>query len=97
MKAAFPTVLLPPVPRPTNVLALLFGGALVLSLALNSWLLASWPNDQPTDDSTELAATTADLHLTQRLLAHCQHQQQRQDSLLLALRTQTSGPVVADR
>ncbi|GAB3290456.1 hypothetical protein GCM10027511_02870 [Hymenobacter humi] len=88
-------MLLPPVPRPTNVLALLFGGALVLSLGLNSWLLASWPDDRPTDESTELAATTADLHLTQRLLAHCQHHQQRQDSLLLALRTQASGPVVA--
>ncbi|MBF9140907.1 hypothetical protein [Hymenobacter properus] len=66
--------------QPTNLLALLLGGALLLSLGLNGVLLTARPEPWPDDDDA-LAATTADLHLTQRLLAQCQQQQLRQDSL----------------
>jgi len=68
--------------QPTNLLALLLGGALVLSLGLNGVLLTARPETWPDDgDDNALAATTADLHLTQRLLAQCQQHQLRQDSL----------------
>lgn len=92
--------MLPPsASRPTNVLALLFGGALVLSLGLNSWLLAAWSNNRPDEyDRTELGATTAELHQTQRLLVRCQQQQQYQDSVLLVLRAPSiAGPVAAEQ
>ena len=90
--------MLPPSLRPTNMLALLFGGALLLSLGLNGVLLAAHPDAWPDDDtSDELAATTADLHLTQRLLAQCQHQQQRQDSLLAARRPAGGTAILVGR
>ncbi|MDO7851439.1 hypothetical protein [Hymenobacter convexus] len=78
-------------PQPTNLLALLLGGALVLSLGLNGVLLTARPEPWPDDDDA-LAATTADLHLTQRLLAQCQQHQLRQDSL----RTHTASAALAD-
>ncbi|UOQ55036.1 hypothetical protein [Hymenobacter cellulosivorans] len=84
-----------PSPRPTNLLALLLGGALVLSLGLNGLLLTARPEPWPAEDD-ELTATTADLHLTQRLLAQCQQQQQRQDSLLVQLQTGPAGPALAE-
>jgi hypothetical protein len=73
-------------PRSLNFLALLLGGALALSLGLNGLLLAARIEDGPDDVSAELAATTADLLQTQRLLASCQ-QQRQQDSLLIHSRT----------
>ncbi|HEX8658729.1 MAG TPA: hypothetical protein VF690_14385 [Hymenobacter sp.] len=69
-------------PRSLNFLALLLGGALALSLGLNGLLLAARIEDGPDDVSAELAATTADLLQTQRLLASCQ-QHRQQDSLLV--------------
>ena len=95
-------VLLHAPPRPTNVLALLLGGALVLSLGLNGWLLAAGPVAEAPDENTaELAAATADLHLTRRLLSQCQTaQQQRLDSLLVRLRPPAAPParpLLADR
>ena len=80
--------------RPTNLLALLLSGALVLSLGLNGVLLTTRPETWPDDDDT-LAATTADLHLTQRLLAQCQQHQLRQDSLRVQLQG-PAGPALAD-
>jgi hypothetical protein len=77
--------------HPHNFLALLLGGALALSLGLNGLLLAARIEAWPDDVSAELAATTADLHQTQRLLASCE-QQQRQDSLLVLSRNLASGP-----
>lgn len=78
-----------------NVLALLLGSVLALSLGLNGWLLASWPEAEP-DESPELATTIADLHLTQRLLARCQQQQQRQDSVLAQHSLQRTQTALAD-
>ncbi|MDO7849804.1 hypothetical protein Q5H92_25810 [Hymenobacter sp. M29] len=80
--------------QPTNLLALLLGGALVLSLGLNGVLLTARPEVWPDDDDA-LAATTADLHLTQRLLAQCQQQQVRQDSLV-RLQGPVGSPALAD-
>ncbi|GAB3308216.1 hypothetical protein [Hymenobacter tenuis] len=80
-------------PPPTNLLALLLGGALLLSLGLNGVLLSSRPEAWPADDD-ELAATTADLHLTQRLLAQCQQQRLQQDSLLVR---RGGGPALAEQ
>lgn len=81
--------------RPTNLLALLLSGALVLSLGLNGVLLTARPEPWPDDDNDVLAATTADLHLTQRLLAQCQQHQLRQDSLRVHLQG-PAGPALAD-
>ncbi|WP_345238620.1 hypothetical protein [Hymenobacter saemangeumensis] len=67
------------------MLTLLAGGALVLSLGLNVLLLQNHADYLPDDTSEELAVTTAELHLAQRLLLQCQGQQQRQDSLLAQL------------
>jgi hypothetical protein len=80
--------------RSLNFLALLLGGALALSLGLNGLLLAARLEAWPDDVSAELAATTADLHQTQRLLASCQQHQQRQDSLLIMSRNLASGPAL---
>lgn len=60
--------------RSLRFLAFLLGGALALSLGLNGLLLAARFEDWPDDVSAELAATTADLHRTQRQLATCQGQ-----------------------
>lgn len=86
--------MLPSFLRPTNVLALLLSGVLLLSLVLNGVLLAARPETWPVDDDAgdELAATTADLHLTQRLLAQCQ--QQRQDSLLATRQRPAGGAAI---
>ncbi|MCB2376241.1 hypothetical protein LGH70_01520 [Hymenobacter sp. BT635] len=83
-------------PQPTNLLALLLGGALVLSLGLNGVLLSARPETWPAEDD-ELTATTADLHLTQRLLAQCQQQQMRQDSVLVQLRAEQASPALAEQ
>ncbi|MCR5886303.1 hypothetical protein LRS06_00660 [Hymenobacter sp. J193] len=80
--------------RSLNFLALLLGGVLALSLGLNGLLLAARIEDWPDDVSAELAATTADLHQTQRLLASCQQHQQRQDSLLILSRNLVAGKVL---
>ena len=80
--------------RPFDFLALLLGGALALSLGLNGLLLAARLEDGPDDVSAELAATTADLHQTQRLLTSCQQHQQHQqhrDSLLVLSRNLVPG------
>ncbi|WP_035563383.1 hypothetical protein [Hymenobacter sp. IS2118] len=68
--------------RSFNLPALLLGGALLLSFGLNVLLLRTQAEAMPDDDHNELAFTTAELHLAQRLLLQCQDQQQRQDSLL---------------
>jgi len=77
--------------RSLNFLALLLGGALALSLGLNGVLLAARLEDWPDDVSAELAATTADLHQTQRQLASCQ---QHQDSLHLLTRHLSASPAL---
>lgn len=69
--------------RPNHLLTLLLGGALVLSFGLNVLLLRAQAQAWPEDNDPELAATAAELHLTQRLLTQCQGQRQRQDSLLV--------------
>ncbi|WP_140468892.1 hypothetical protein [Hymenobacter nivis] len=66
--------------RSLNFLALLLAGALVLSLVLNGFLLYS--RAPATADYEDLQETEADLRLTQRMLARCQSEHQRQDSLL---------------
>jgi len=81
--------------RSLNFLALLLGGALALSLGLNGLLLAARLEAWPDDVSAELAATTADLHQTQRQLASCQQHQQRQDSLLLHARHLAVGTALS--
>ncbi|MBJ6109876.1 hypothetical protein JAO73_12710 [Hymenobacter sp. BT523] len=78
--------------RSLNFLTLLLGGVLALSLGLNALLMAGWIEAWPDDVSAELAATTADLHQTQRLLASCQQHQQQQDSLLTLTRHLAPGP-----
>jgi hypothetical protein len=78
--------------RSLTFLVLLLGVALALSLALNGLLLAARLDDWPDDVSAELAATTADLHQTQRQLERCQ--QQRQDSLLTLAGNQLPGPAL---
>lgn len=83
--------------RPFNFLALLLGGALALSLGLNGLLLADRSKNWPDDVSAELAATTADLHQTQRLLTNCQQDQQRQDSLLVLARNRPPGAALTAR
>jgi hypothetical protein len=77
-------------PRSFNLLAALLGGALALSLGLNVLLLTGQIEEWPDDVSAELAATTADLHQTQRLLANCQ-QQYQQDSLIALSRNLVPG------
>ncbi|TDN36141.1 hypothetical protein E4631_07645 [Hymenobacter sp. UV11] len=77
-----------PKPRSLNFLALLLGGALVLSLVFNGFLLYSRP--AVAGDFDDLQETEADLRMTQKLLAHCQADHQRQDSLL-ALRPPASA------
>ena len=67
-------------PRSFNLLAALLAGALVLSLVLNGFLLYSHP--AVAGDFDDLQETEADLRLTQKLLARCQANNQRQDSLL---------------
>ncbi|GAA4383863.1 hypothetical protein [Hymenobacter koreensis] len=84
-------------PRATHFLTLLFGGALVVSFGVNVLLLTVNPEPWPEDPNHELTATTADLHLTQRLLAQCQKQHQQQDSLLVLLRSQMPGPALAEQ
>ena len=69
--------------RPNHLLTLLLGGALLLAFGLNVLLLRAQAETWPDDNDTELAATAAELHLTQRLLTQCQGQRQQQDSLLL--------------
>lgn len=69
--------------RPNHLLTLLLGGALVLSFGLNVLLLRAQVQGWPEDADPELAATAAELHLTQRLLTQCQGQRQQQDSLLV--------------
>jgi hypothetical protein len=69
-----------PKTRSLNFLALLLAGALVLSLILNGFLLYSRP--AMAADFDDLQETEADLRLTQKLLARCQADHQRQDSLL---------------
>lgn len=69
--------------RPNHLLTLLLGGALVLSFGLNVLLLRVQAQAWPEDNDTELVATAAELHLTQRLLTQCQGQRQQQDSLLV--------------
>ncbi|OGX88153.1 hypothetical protein [Hymenobacter glacialis] len=78
-------------------MALLLGGALALSLGLNGLLLAARIEDWPDDVSAELAATTADLHQTQRQLTSCQLHQQRQDSLLAISRNPAAGLVLTSQ
>ena len=77
--------------RPFDFLALLLGGALALSLGLNGLLLAARLEDWPDDVSAELAAASADLHQTQRLLTSCQQHQQHRDSLLVLSRNLVPG------
>ncbi len=72
--------------EPTNWMALLLGGVLALSLGFNVLLLKTHDDSLPEDDSQELTAATAELHLTQRLLTQCQGHRQQQDSLLVMLR-----------
>jgi len=69
-----------PKPRPLNFLTLLLAGALVLSLVLNGFLLYSRP--AVASDYDDWQETEADLRMTQKLLARCQADHQRQDSLL---------------
>lgn len=76
---------------------LLLAVALAFSLGLNGLLLTSRLEIIPAEHSEELAEKTADLHLTQQLLAHCQIQQQQQDSLLLLLRHQGRNSALAER
>ncbi|MBO0356727.1 hypothetical protein J0X19_02100 [Hymenobacter sp. BT186] len=76
---------------------LLLAVGLALSLGLNGLLLTSRLEFFPAEHIEELAEATADLHLTQQQLAHCQIQQQQQDSLLLILRHQERSQVLADR
>ena len=83
--------------RSLNFMALLLGGALALSLGLNGLLLAARIEDWPDDVSAELAATTADLHQTQRLLTSCQQHQQRQDSLLAISPNPAAGLVLTSQ
>lgn len=83
--------------RFTTLAVLLLAVALALSLGLNGLLLASRLEIFPAEHSEELAEATADLHLTQQLLAHCQIQQQQQDSLLLLLRPQSRNSALAER
>ena len=66
--------------RSFNLLAVLLAGALVLSLGLNGFLLYAHP--AVAGDFDDLPETEADLRMTQRLLARCQADHQRQDSLL---------------
>ena len=66
--------------RPLNFLVALLAGALALSLGLNGFMLYTHP--EPADDYDDLQETTADLRLTERLLARCQASHQHQDSLL---------------
>jgi hypothetical protein len=80
--------------RSLNFLALLLGGALALSLGLNGLLLTNRLEAWSDDVNDELAATTADLHQTKRLLASCQQQQQRQDSLFILSRNLATGPAM---
>lgn len=80
--------------RPTTFLVFLLAGALALSLGLNGFLLSARNEAGP--DDTELAETTADLRLTQRLLDRCQAAHQQQDSLLTQLRTRAPSPAFAN-
>ncbi len=81
--------------RPTHLLMLLFGGALVLSFGLNVVLLKAHVETWPEDDD-ELVTATAELQLTQRLLTQCQgRQQQQQDSLLVLQRTSGVAPATS--
>jgi len=70
--------------QPTHVLTLLLSAALVLSFGLNVLLLRAHVDIWPEEQTDELAATAAELHLAQRLLTQCQGQRQQQDSLLQA-------------
>lgn len=79
------TEMLPSEFRPTNLLTLLLSGVLVLSFGLNVLLIKTNAEVWPEDDDNELTATTAELHLTQRLLTQCQGHRQQQDSLLVTL------------
>jgi len=81
-----PTAMLTSQSRLWNLPTLLLSGALVLSFGLNVLLLKMQAVTWPEDDNSELTATTAELHLTQRLLTQCQGRQQQQDSLLVLLR-----------
>ena len=83
--------------RSTTLAVLLLAVALAFSLGLNGLLLTSRLEIFPAEHSEELAEATADLHLTQQLLAHCQIQQQQQDSLLLLLRHQGHNSTLAER
>jgi hypothetical protein len=83
--------------RSPTPLVLLLAVGLALSLGLNGLLLTFWLEVWPAEHSEELAETTADLHFTQQQLAHCQIQQQQQDSLLLIMRHQERSQDLADR
>lgn len=91
--------MLPSSSRVLNVPALLLSGVLALSLGLNGWLLACWPeseaNDYEANDGPERAALRADLNLTQRLLLQCQQRQYWQDSLASRTRFPLPGTVSA--
>ncbi len=87
--------MLPPEFRPTNLLTLLLGGALVLSFGLNVLLINANAEVWPEDDDNDLTAATAELHFTQRLLTQCQGRQQRQDSLLVTLQAYPAPSVPA--
>ncbi|MBC6989697.1 hypothetical protein [Hymenobacter sp. BT491] len=67
------------------VLIYLLIGAIVLSVGLNCYLLSPLTNNLSetsllSDDATE---SEAELQLTRSMLAHCQAEQMRKDSLLV--------------
>ncbi|SNR43730.1 MULTISPECIES: hypothetical protein [Hymenobacter] len=71
-------------PRPNSFLLYLLTAAVVLSVGLNAFLLYRSADEEA--QPTALADAEAELRMTQRLLAHCQDDHQRQDSLLVSLR-----------
>lgn len=85
-------------PRPSAFFLYLLTAALLLSVGLNVFLLfrdarLPVPATDPAD-SQELVETEAELRMTQRLLARCQHDHQRKDSLLVIHSLSSTEPPV---
>ncbi|MBC6605754.1 hypothetical protein H8B13_02885 [Hymenobacter sp. BT188] len=79
-----------------QALTYLLIATLVLSAGLNYYLL-SWRTTQPATpaltEELDATETAAELQLTQRLLARCQAEQHRKDSLLGYVPPATAEPL----